>query len=331
MLRYLASNNSPHGWSLGLKGPVGRKAVPSLHWVFQPLTTTSPSWQVGGDWPGHCPSAPGFQLSSSFLCWNQHKALSAAPPSRPTAASPKLPLSPSSVIRVHTGLAGNPPDPTFTDNNQVVHSFCSWESCCYLPFCLFATSSQDTLTLPGWSCLFCHHVTMSALRGEDSTSWVFILHVPSLVCLQEVLPGLAVDDKSLAPFHKVVPGKGLTLTGCVLLLSWLRVSASTANTLSWCHLAMVLICNHMNLRSTWNMWAGWDVTALQPVSARSGVIIGEENGQNWKKMSDKTVMMMLRETHRVATRHSSAHEPTNQRQAELKHWTLRQHCHWEEH
>lgn len=141
-----------------------------------------------------------------------------------------------------------------------------------------------------------------------------ILHVPSLVCLQEVLPGLAVDDKSLAPFHKVVPSKGQTLTGYFVLLFCLRVSASTANTLSWCHLVMVLICNHMNLRSTWNMGAGWNVTVLQPDSPRRGVIIAEENGKNWKKISDKT-MMMLWEMHRVATRHFLAHESTNQRQA----------------
>lgn len=44
MLRYLAYNNIPYGWSLGLKGTVGHEVVPSLYWVFQPLTTTSSSW-----------------------------------------------------------------------------------------------------------------------------------------------------------------------------------------------------------------------------------------------------------------------------------------------
>lgn len=44
MLRYLAYNNIPYGWSLGLKGTVGHEVVPSPYWVFKPLTTTSSSW-----------------------------------------------------------------------------------------------------------------------------------------------------------------------------------------------------------------------------------------------------------------------------------------------
>ncbi|XP_056602210.1 kinetochore-associated protein 1-like [Triplophysa dalaica] len=64
----------------------GHRVVLNLHWVFRPLTTTPSSWRVCSDWPGHCPSPPGFQLVSSLLCQSQQEALSDASPNLRTAA-----------------------------------------------------------------------------------------------------------------------------------------------------------------------------------------------------------------------------------------------------
>lgn len=182
MLRYLAYNNIPHGWSLGLKGTVGRKTVPSLHWVFQPLTTTSSSW------PQHPPV--------------DRLAVTGQVTARLLQAFSLVPLSYAGTIQGSLCCFSQPTNcclpqvaPQSVHCHQIPHRF-GWESSrsnfhrqqpscslllflgkllvfAILPFCFFATSSQDTLTLPGWSYLFCHHVIRSALRGEDSPSWVF--------------------------------------------------------------------------------------------------------------------------------------------------------------
>ncbi len=113
----------------------GHQVVPKLLWVFRFLTTTPSSWQVSSDWPGHCPSLPGFQLVHSLLCQSQHEALSDTSPSLRTAAFLKWPLSPTFVNRFHTDWAGNPRHPTSAVISHVVHPFSrqSWKSCWYLP------------------------------------------------------------------------------------------------------------------------------------------------------------------------------------------------------
>ncbi len=154
----------------------GRQVVPNLLWVFRPLTTTLSSWRVSSDWPGHCPSPPGFQLVPSLLCQSQQEALSDASPSLRMAAFLKWPLSPTFVNRFHTDWAGNPRHPTSNVISHVVHPLSrqSWTSCWYLPFFLSAASSQPSShgTVNSTRMIFFpsgDHIMMSGLRVVDST------------------------------------------------------------------------------------------------------------------------------------------------------------------
>ncbi len=229
----------------------GRQVVPNLLWVFRPLTTTPSSWRVSSDWPGHCTSPPGFQLVHSLLCQSQQEALSDASPSLWTAAFLKWPLSPTFVNKFHTDCAGNPRHPTSTVISHVVHPLSrqSWTSCWYLPFFLSAASSQPSShgTINSTRMTFSpsgDYMIMSWLRVVDNTAsgkWSFLLRSTSIShawadCKRFCLSWLWTTGLWPSFTKTIVLGSGLALAGCFFLLSCCRMSASTANTLSWRHL-----------------------------------------------------------------------------------------------
>lgn len=153
-------------------------------------------------------TAPLLQAFSlhhpSYARANRRLSLPLLPSYEPLPSS-SGPLSLTLVIRAHADWAGNPQHPC-----HAVHllSRRSWASCWHLPFFLSAASSQPSShgTVNSTRMIFFFssgdHMMMSGLRVGDSTAsgkWNFLPRsTPSLGSLQEVLPCLVVDDRSLA-------------------------------------------------------------------------------------------------------------------------------------
>ncbi len=215
--------------------------VPSLLWVFRTLSTTPSRWRVSSDWPGHCPSPPGFQLVPSLLCQSQQKALSDASPSYEWLLSSSglsdLP-SPIDSKQIELGIFDIrlPPSSAML-STPGPGSFEQVAGICL--FFLSAASSQPSShsTVNSTRMIFFllgDHIMMSSLRVVDSTAsgkGSFLPRSTSIsntwACRRFCLTWLGTTGLWPSFTKVMVLSSGLALAGCFFLLSCSRMSAPT--------------------------------------------------------------------------------------------------------